>query len=112
MESSHESNMMVVIVQAQDADIAEHALKAVNINSYQMPSVGAFLGRKNVTLIIDASERNNEEIIEVLKNSCSQRVEFMTIPIESGQQAIPTPTQVVVGGAALFELTAEKIIKF
>ena len=67
MESEHESNLMMAIVQAQDADIAEHALKAINIDSYQMPSVGGFLGRKNVTLIIDAPAKRNDEIIEMAK---------------------------------------------
>jgi len=86
-------------------------LKAINIDSYQMPSVGGFLGRKNVTLIIDAPAKRNDEIIEILKSSCCQRIEFITVPIESAQQAIPTPTQIAVGGAAVFSLTADKIIK-
>ena len=111
MDSSHNSNLMMAIVQAQDADIAQHALEAININSYQMPSVGGFLGRKNVTLIIDSPVDRNEDIIGILENSCCQRVEFVTVPIESSQQAIPTPTQIVVGGAAVFGLTAEKVIK-
>lgn len=111
MESMHESNLMIAIVQAQDADIAEHALKAITVDSYQLPSVGGFLGRKNVTLIIDCPEGKNNEIIDILKNSCCQRIEFITVPIENAQQAIPTPTQIAVGGAAVFELTAEKVTK-
>ena len=111
MESVQGSNLLVAIVQAQDADIAIHALKKIKIDSYQMPSVGGFLGRKNSTLIIDVPEGRNDEIIEILHNSCRQRIEFITVPIESGQQAIPTPTQIAVGGAAVFGLTAEKIIK-
>lgn len=111
MESSNESNLMMAIVQAQDADIAVHALKTINIDSFQMPSVGGFLGQKNVTLIIEIPDGKNDQIIEILQNSCCQRVEFITVPIESGQQAIPTPTQIAVGGATIFELTAEKVIK-
>ena len=111
MESLQGSNLLIAIVQAQDADIAIHALKKIKIDSYQMPSVGGFLGRKNSTLIIDAPKGRNDEIIEILHNSCRQRIEFITVPIESGQQAIPTPTQIAVGGAAVFGLTAEEIIK-
>ena len=111
MESTKESNLLFAIVQALDADIAQHALKSIGIDSYQMPSVGGFLGRKNVTIIIDCPEDRNEEVLHILKNSCSQRIEFINLPIENAQQAIPTPTQVSVGGAAIFELTAEKIIK-
>ena len=111
MESTQESNLLFAIVQALDADIAQHALKSIGIDSYQMPSVGGFLGQKNITLIIDCPGTRNEEVINILKCSCSQRVEFINIPMENAQQAIPTPAQVSVGGAAIFELTAEKIIK-
>ncbi|MBR6090977.1 MAG: cyclic-di-AMP receptor [Anaerolineaceae bacterium] len=111
MELTQESNIMFAIVQAQDADIAQQALKSIEIDSYQMPSVGGFLGRKNITLIINTPEGRNEEIIDILKASCSQRVEFINIPIENASQVMPTPTQIVVGGAAVFGVTAESIIK-
>ncbi len=111
MESKQESNLLFAVVQALDADIAQHALKSIGVDSYQMPSVGGFLGRKNVTLIIDSPEESHEEVLHILKNSCSQRIEFINLPIENAQQAIPSPTQVSVGGAAIFELTADKIIK-
>lgn len=111
MESTDKSNIFIAIVQSQDADIAEHALKKVGIDSYQLPSVGGFLGRKNITLIIESQPDKNEEIIEILKNSCSQRIEFIAVPMENAQMAIPTPTQIAVGGAAIFGVTAEKIIK-
>ncbi len=108
---TQDSNLLMAIVQAQDADIAEQALKKINIDSYQLPSVGGFLGRKNITLIIDATDGKNDEIIDILRKSCSQRIEFIAVPIESAQLAIPTPTQIAVGGAAVFELSAEKIMK-
>ena len=111
MESEHESNLFLAIVQAQDADIAAQALKTIDIDSYQMPSVGGFLGRKNITLVIHSPSGKNDEIIEILKNACSKRVEFISFPMENAQLAIPTPTQVAVGGAAVFGLTADEVIK-
>ena len=111
METTGESNVMIAIVQAQDADIAEQALKKIGIDCYPMPSVGGFLGRKNVTLLIHSPESRNEEVIGILKLSCSQRVEFAAVHMENPQFAIPAPTQITVGGAAVFGITAEKIIK-
>ena len=111
MESEAESNLFLAIVQAQDADIAAQALQIIGIDSYQMPSVGGFLGRKNITLVIHSPSGKNDEIIDVLKSSCSKRVEFISLPMENAQLAIPTPTQVAVGGAAVFGLTADEIIK-
>ncbi len=111
MDSAQESNLLMAIVQSQDADIAEQALKKIGIECYQLPSVGGFLGRKNITMIIRSEPETNEEIMDILRNSCSQRIEFIAVPIESAQLAIPTPTQIAVGGAAIFGITAEKIIK-
>ena len=86
-------------------------LKTIDIDSYQMPSVGGFLGRKNVTLVIHSPLGRNDEIIDILKSSCSKRVEFISFPMENAQLALPTPTQIAVGGAAVFGLTADEIIK-
>ena len=111
METPVESNVLMAVVQAQDAEIAEQALKEINIDCYQMPSVGGFLGRQNVTLLIHSPQDRNDEILDILRLSCCQRVEFAVVRMESPQYAIPAPTQISVGGAAVFELTAEKIIK-
>ncbi len=111
MESEQESNLLIAVVQSQDADIAEHALKANNITSFQLPSVGGFLGRKNVTLIIQIPEGKNETILDILHSTCSQRIEFIAVPIENAHLAIPSPTQIAVGGAAIFGISAEKSIK-
>jgi uncharacterized protein YaaQ len=111
MDSTQESNLFFAVVQAQDADIAQHALKSISVDSYQLPSVGGFLGRKNITLVIDCPQNRSNEVISILKSSCCQRIEFINIPIENPHQAIPTLTQIAVGGAAVFELTAEKVIK-
>ena len=111
METPAESNVLMAVVQAQDADIAEQALKKIKIDCYQMPSVGGFLGRQNVTLLIHSPQDRNEEIIDILRLSCSRRVEFAAVRMENPQYAIPAPTQITVGGAAVFELTAEKVIK-
>ena len=108
MGSEQESNLLIAVVQAQDADIAEHALKENNISSYQLPSVGGFLGRKNETMIIRVPEGMEEKIISILHNTCSQRIEFIAVPIENAHLAIPSPTQIAVGGAAVFGITAEK----
>ncbi len=112
METSTESNMVMAVVQAADADIAVQALKKADISSYQMPSVGGFLGRRNITLIIEVPQGRFDEIKEILANNCRQRIEFVAVPIESTQIAIPQPTQIPVGGAVVFGLTAERIEKF
>lgn len=111
MESENTYNLMLAIVQAQDVDLAEQALKEIGINSYQMPSVGGFLGRKNATLIIHVVDDRQEEIMDLLGKTCRQRIEYIAVPLESAPLPLPTPTPISVGGATIFGLTAERIEK-
>ena len=104
-----EPNTLVAIVQAQDADEAEKALNEIGVNAYQLPSVGGFLGRKNVTLVIPIRGSSEGEIVQILKDNCRQRIEYNAIPLDSAPMAIPTPTSVCVGGATIFGLEAEQI---
>ena len=60
---------MIAIVQAQDVDIAEESLKEININYYELPSVGGFLGRKNATLIIHSPDALKEKVLEKICRS-------------------------------------------
>lgn len=109
METSQDSNTLLAIVQAQDADIAQKALKEIGVESYQMPSVGGFLGRKNVTLVIINQNHQEEEITKILQNTCSQRIEYIAVPLDSAPLTFPTPAPICVGGATIFGIDAEQI---
>lgn len=101
------SNILIAIVQAQDVDLAEQALKDVNIDSYRMPSVGGFLGRKNATLIIHAEVEKHGQIFDILNKICRQRIEYIAVPLESSPLPLPTPTPISVGGATIFSIETE-----
>ena len=102
-------NTLIAIVQAEDADVAEKALKEAGISSYQLPSVGGFLGRKNVTLVILNFNQQEETIQKILKATCSQRIEYIGVSLESSPLSAPTPAPISVGGATIFSLNCEKV---
>ena len=105
------TNTLMAIVQAMDADIAEAALKESGFTVYQLPSVGGFLGQKNVTLVILCENNNSEEAICVLNKNCSQRIEYSAISLENQPTPIAVPTAVSVGGATIFGIESEQIIR-
>lgn len=107
MESENPYNVLLAIVQAQDVDLAEQAFKESGVTSYQMPSVGGFLGRKNATLIIRVPKGKADEIIDMLSKTCQQRIEYIAVPLESAPLPLPTPTPISVGGATIFGINAE-----
>lgn len=82
-EQSPEScnTMLMAIVQAQDADIVENIFQDMNISLTRLPSTGAFLGRRNATLLIGIPHEKQEQILEALHENCRQRIEYIAVPL-------------------------------
>jgi uncharacterized protein YaaQ len=100
--------LMLAIVQEQDLDTATHALSKLNLPVVFLSSAGGFLGRRNATLLIGLRHGREEEAIQSLENSCRQRIEYLTLPLEGSPLPMPTPVPVTVGGATVFALPVER----
>ncbi len=99
--------LMLAVVQDQDRDTATRALEHLNVPVVYLFSSGGFLGRRNATLLIGMREGREEEAIQTLEESCRQRVEYLTLPLEGSPLPMPTPVPVTVGGATVFTLPVE-----
>ena len=96
--------LLLAVVQAQDVESAQNALSKIGLTSTRLPSVGGFLGRRNVTLMIGVVEPRKQAAIDALHASCRQRVEYIAVPLESAPLPLPTPTPITIGGATIFSL--------
>ena len=99
--------LMVAIIQAQDYESANNALTHLGMSVTRLPSVGGFLGRRNITLMIGLPGDKEPIAMEALNKNCRQRVEFIAIPLESAPLPMPAPTPVTIGGATVFSLDVE-----
>ena len=99
--------LLIVIIQAQDADLAIHTLSKTGQRVTKLPSVGGFLRRRNTMLLIALASEKREAVLEILKETCQQRVEFIAVPLESTPLPLPAPTPINVGGAICFSLDIE-----
>jgi uncharacterized protein YaaQ len=73
-----------------------------------LSSAGGFLGRRNATVLVGLPESNEEQALEVLRTTCRQRVEYLTLPMEGTPLPLPAPVPVTVGGATVFALPVER----
>jgi len=117
MSNSDESEVMlkhllIAVVQGQDADIAIQALHDKGKRVTRLPSVGAFLGRKNATLMIGVEESEEETAVEILNKTCRQRVAFIVVPMENAPLPMPAPTPITIGGVNVFSLDVEHYEEF
>jgi len=107
MEESTRTVLLLAIVQAQDLETADEALRSMGIIASNLPSYGGFLGRKNTTLLIPVAQDQLDAALETIQKNCRQRVEYIAVPLESAPLPLPTPTPVTVGGATIFSLEIE-----
>ena len=102
------NRLMTAVVQEQDADAAIHALKKIGIGAERLASTGGFLGRRSSTLLIGLVTGQEENIVDVLRQSCRTRIEYVTIPLEGSPLPLPAPTPITVGGATIFVLDLDR----
>lgn len=105
--SEPQTNLLIAVVQSQDAEIAQDELRKIGLTVQRLPSVGGFLGRRNATLLIGLPEAQHERAEALLRTTCRQRVEFIAVPLESAPLPLPTPTPITVGGATIFAIDVE-----
>jgi uncharacterized protein YaaQ len=100
--------LMLAVIQEQDLDNATHALQKLSVPVVFFSSAGGFLGRRNVTLLIGLPDGKAESALKALEESCRQRIEYLTLPLEGSPLPMPAPVPVTVGGATVFGLPVER----
>jgi len=108
MDNSSIKLLMLAVVQDQDLDLATRALEKLKAPIVYLASAGGFLGRRNATLLVGLSEGHEQEALKALEDSCRQRIEYLTLPLEGSPLPMPTPVPITVGGATVFALPVER----
>ena len=73
-----------------------------------LSSVGGFLGHRSATLLIGLVAGQEELIINILRQNCRTRVEYVSIPLEGSPIPLPAPTPITVGGATIFMFNLDR----
>jgi len=100
--------LMLAVIQEQDLDTATRALEQLSVPISFFSSAGGFLGRRNVTLLIGLPDGKAESALKALEESCRQRIEYLTLPLEGSPLPMPAPVPITVGGATVFGLPVER----
>ena len=106
------THLMTAVIQEVDLENALGSLTKLGFSVARLSSTGGFLSRKNVTLLIGVQAGREETAVKTLKNSCQQRVEFVSSPLRGTSFPMPLPTQVTVGGATIFMFEVESYDEF
>ena len=105
--------LVIGIVNNDDAgDLLSEITKA-SFQATKLSTSGGFLKMGNVTILVGVEDERVDEVIEIFKNCCSRRKQIVsTTPHFLGEGFInATPIEVTIGGATLFVLDVDKLIK-
>lgn len=107
--------LLLAIVQAEDADILVERLVAQEHRVTRINSVGSFLMRGNATLFVGVEDERVESVLTTMRAICRTRQTFINAvpPVEAIAAALPTlmPLEVLVGGAVVFGLPVKRLLR-
>lgn len=111
-QNSINNCLIIAIVQLQDVRKATRALNKIGLTCYHQSSTGAFLERKNAILLISLNDKDRDMAIEAIRQTCHERTEYVSTPLEGAPLPIPLSTPIQVGGATVFILPVEHYEEF
>lgn len=105
--------LILAIVNNDDSAIAASALTEAGYFVTKLSTTGGFLMVGNTTLLIGTEDTETENVIEILSKYCKTRKQATpsTASFGNGLSNESLPTEVTVGGAAIFVMNVEKDIK-
>ena len=106
--------LVMAIVHEKDQRRVQDALLDGRFQFTNVASTGGFLREGNVTLMVGVDVEQVEQVIEVIRDSCRTREQYVNVmppTMEPVGTVIPSPIKVVVGGAIIFVLDVERFEK-
>jgi uncharacterized protein YaaQ len=107
--------LLLAIVQAEDADVLVDQLVAQEHRVTRINSVGNFLMRGNATILVGVEDARVESVLATMRVICHTRQAFINTvpPVEAVAAALPAmlPLEVLVGGAVVFSFPVERLLR-
>ena len=104
--------LMIVIVQEQDFDALARLLIRNRIRATKFKTEGLYSSRTNITLLICVEAEREEEILDYIRQSCTEREEECKVWEYNGNVMNETERTLKIGGATIFISDVNKSLKF
>lgn len=106
--------LLLAIVQDEDADLLCKRLNAQGFRITRLPTVGGFLARGNVTLLMGVEDEQIDQVLSTIRATCHTRRSFInpmplgTEPVHLALAAPAMPLEVQIGGATVFAVPVKR----
>ena len=105
--------LVIGIVNSDDAGDLLAEITQASFQATKLSTSGGFLKMGNATILVGVEDEKVDEVIGIFKNCCSRRTQMVsTTPPFMGEGFLSaTPVEVTIGGATLFIIDVDKMIK-
>jgi uncharacterized protein YaaQ len=103
--------LIAAVIQVQDLNNVTRALGKAGLSVTQLSSTGAFLERRNATLLIGLSSGQEGLALEAIQKTCHQRIQYISTPLEGAPLPLPLSTPITIGGAIVFTFDVERYVE-
>lgn len=104
--------LLIIIVQEVDYERLSREFIRHKILATKFTTEGLYLNKKNVTLMVCIEKERESEIMEYIKQSCTERTEERQVSEFNGQTFVDVVKGVKIGGATVFTADVDNILKF
>ena len=105
--------LVIGIINSDDAnDLLAEVTKA-SFQATKLATSGGFLKMGNVTVLVGVEDDKVDDVVEIFRSCCSRRTQMIpAAPHYMGDGFMGgAPVQVTIGGATLFIIDVDKMIK-
>lgn len=105
--------LVIGIINNDDANDLLAEITKASFQATKLATSGGFLKMGNVTVLVGVEDEQVDEVVEIFRACCSRRTQMIpTAPPFLGEGFVSAaPVQVTIGGATLFIIDMEKMIK-
>lgn len=105
--------LVIGIINSDDANDLLAEITKASFQATKLATSGGFLKMGNATVLVGVEDEQVDEVVEIFRSCCSRRTQMIpTAPPYLGEGFVSAaPVQVTIGGATLFIIDVDKMIK-
>ena len=103
--------LLIAIVQDADAAKLPEELTRNGFKSTKLVSTGGYLRQGNTTFLIGVEDSEEERVKELIGKTCKERTTHIPQPPIYEAGVLPTPVEIIVGGAVVFVLPLDELLR-
>lgn len=104
--------LLFMIVQEEDYPGLSQALVKASVRATKFQTEGIYLNRRNITLMACIPKEKEEEVLELVRQNCTERSEEREVWEYDGNNMVQRTKNIKIGGATIFISDVDRTLRY